>query len=350
MTCGLPFTSFPGLTADIEKMKKLAEIKVKILNKIGLRERPFIRNPFADSISRIISKRALNDSELSHFKPEGSYYAEMEEFVSHSQIPENLTDPNIILFKVVRDVQGRKLEVVCADVLVKVKYRNRRKRNKRKKRMKEKNIVLTLSNIDSSGEVIEEVSSLSAKLRRTKWLKVPVPSTIVEEAMSRNDQNLYLRLDCSGCDNDVKLILISNRRKQRRKKRFNKWKSKNARTLRPKIRRKRKLNKTRPFLILHTKLKTFIRSKRDSPVCNSNSSCCMDNLEVNFESLQWNFIIAPLSFTTGICRGSCTGARRHCNESKMKPLRIIYFDTNHNIIVSTLPNMVVTECSCSVVR
>lgn len=81
------FTSFPVMTADIEKMKKLAEIKVKILNKIGLHDRPSHRYPFPGSIPRIFTKRALNDTKLSKTVPKGNYFAEMEEFISHSQIP-----------------------------------------------------------------------------------------------------------------------------------------------------------------------------------------------------------------------------------------------------------------------
>lgn len=254
------------------------------------------------------------------------------------------------MFKVPRDVQGRNLEVVCADLLVKIKYKRKKKKgNKKRKRMQIRNIILSLSSIDSEGNAVDEVSSLSTKLRRTKWLKMPVPSERVESAMRRRDQNLYIRLDCKGCDHDVKLILINGKRRKHRNKRVNKnkkkgWKVRNLKTI--KIRRKRRLNKTRPFLLLHTKLKTYIRSKRDASVCNRNSSCCMDSFEVDFIKIGWKFVVAPLSFTTGVCVGTCSNSETQCFESKRRDLNIIYFDYDMQITFSVLRNMVVTGCGC----
>ena len=170
--------------------------------------------------------------------------------------------------------------------------------------------------------------------------------------MQREDQNLYLHLNCKWCDKAAQLILINGRGKRvRRNRRRNKRKKSNVKLRelkRTRTRSKRRLNRTRPFLILHTKVKTYIRSKRDTSICTSNSPCCMENLHVNFREIGWgDWIIAPRSFETGVCEGSCSKNSSSCKETGSEHLKIVYEDHNSNIIFTSLPNMIVTECGCS---
>jgi hypothetical protein len=76
----------------------------------------------------------------------------------------------------------------------------------------------------------------------------------------------------------VRLIcVVGHRNKTKRKKDGGKNKKvkKGLRDLKPfRARKKRRLNRTRPFLIVHTKVNTYIRSKRDAVICRNNSICC----------------------------------------------------------------------------
>jgi hypothetical protein len=59
------------------------------------------------------------------------------------QFVENMTDSNVVQFKVVRDNQGRKLEVTSANLIVKIKYKRKHPRRLRPRRkLKLKNISL----------------------------------------------------------------------------------------------------------------------------------------------------------------------------------------------------------------
>lgn len=298
-----------------------------------------------DEISIIIRKSCIYNVAL--------FYIYIFKFILLFQFAENMTDSNVVQFKVVRDNQGRKLEVTSANLLVKIKYKRKHPRRlRRRRKLKLKKISLKLSTVDSLGHPVNVVSSITTKIRRTKWLKVPLPAKVIESAMQRIDGNLYLHLNCEGCDKAAQLILINGhrnkikRKKGRRKNKKLKAKLRELKSIR--TRRKRRLNRTRPFLILHTKVKTYIRSKRDAVICKNNSICCMDNLHVDFNSIGWgDWVIAPKSFETGVCQGVCSYNHSSCQETKSKHLVFLYFDENGNVIRTSLPNMILTECGCS---
>ncbi|CAD7001751.1 unnamed protein product [Ceratitis capitata] len=92
--------------------------------------------------------------------------------------------------------------------------------------------------------------------------------------------------------------------------------------------------------------------------------CCRYPLKVNFTNFGWNFVVAPTSFDAYFCNGECkvgyleqyththiasltTSATPCCSPTKMSPLSLLYFDQDHNLVLSTIPNMSVEKCSCS---
>ena len=83
MTTTLQFGAFPGNTADFERIKKIAAIKLIILRKIGLSDRPFVYKPARNRFTRKLFKNTISIVN----KPRDEYYAEIQEVVSHSQIP-----------------------------------------------------------------------------------------------------------------------------------------------------------------------------------------------------------------------------------------------------------------------
>ncbi|XP_067614315.1 uncharacterized protein [Eurosta solidaginis] len=92
--------------------------------------------------------------------------------------------------------------------------------------------------------------------------------------------------------------------------------------------------------------------------------CCRYPLKVNFTNFGWNFVVAPTSFDAYFCNGECkvgymeqyththitsltTSATPCCSPTKMRPLSLLYFDQDQNLVLSTIPNMSVEKCSCS---
>ncbi|XP_030379804.1 uncharacterized protein LOC115628015 [Scaptodrosophila lebanonensis] len=92
--------------------------------------------------------------------------------------------------------------------------------------------------------------------------------------------------------------------------------------------------------------------------------CCRYPLKVNFTTFGWQFVVAPTSFDAYFCSGDCnagfleqyphthvasltTSASPCCSPTKMSSLSLLYFDYNHNLVLSVIPNMSVEGCSCS---
>ena len=103
--------------------------------------------------------------------------------------------------------------------------------------------------------------------------------------------------------------------------------------------------------------------------------CCLYPLEVNFDEFgpDWDFIIEPRRYTANFCAGECpysfastpnahlvhlqrgdsrrTSGGPCCTPRKMIGLNMIHLtndDVNQNmkLLVTELPNMIVTECAC----
>ncbi|EDW83606.2 uncharacterized protein Dwil_GK13592 [Drosophila willistoni] len=106
------------------------------------------------------------------------------------------------------------------------------------------------------------------------------------------------------------------------------------------------------------------RSLMDCTESDQDVRCCRYPLRVNFTSFGWNFVVAPTSFDAYFCSGDCrvgyleqyphthlaaltTSASPCCSPTKMSSLSLLYFDDNHNLVLSVIPNMSVEECSCS---
>ncbi|ETN62800.1 myostatin [Anopheles darlingi] len=101
--------------------------------------------------------------------------------------------------------------------------------------------------------------------------------------------------------------------------------------------------------------------------CDENANetrCCRYPLTVDFERFGWDWIIAPKRYEASYCAGECmmtflpkyehthvmqlsTSAIPCCSPKKMRPIKLLYFDQSYNVILSSIPNMVVEKCSCS---
>ena len=129
-----------------------------------------------------------------------------------------------------------------------------------------------------------------------------------------------------------------------------------------------------PFLTVNTEEMRRVNRKRrasHSDECDSitePSNCCRRyNIEINFERIGWNFIIAPKTLNTSVCVGVCPKNSRLfsdelraqvfinadkflnpcCQPEKMAKVSILYFETIDKIRLSHTP-MKVLSCSCKI--
>jgi len=136
----------------------------------------------------------------------------------------------------------------------------------------------------------------------------------------------------------------------------------------------------RPYIqvSLEKNLMSTSRSKRDitnrdlKAICQSESGvgyCCRHDLHIEFNSVNWNFVIYPRSFNANYCAGPCHSADMHtlrgqlvsatnqnideearggcCTARELKAINMLYYDHSDNIALATVDNMSISTCGCS---
>ena len=120
-----------------------------------------------------------------------------------------------------------------------------------------------------------------------------------------------------------------------------------------------------PLKIGHKKMtkgRKFPRGKRP---------CSLKPLHVDFSEIGWDsWVIAPTGYNAGTCGGKCLfpmhsamAPTNHavvsaiqaslsghgkpcCVATELKPITMIYYDYNNNIVLKQYPDMVATSCGC----
>ncbi|XP_061185932.1 inhibin beta A chain-like [Saccostrea echinata] len=345
LLCSINADNFPGKKVDFNKMiqreRSLKIIRDAILTKLG---RPPQDDPG-------VTEEESEKSVTTPLKHENKCFTEIQEIIAFSEPVENITSDNIFKFSMTKD--NRTHEIQSASVLVQVKFKRRRK-NSRKK-AKPRRIRLILSTVDEKGRKLQQISSRKAKISRTNWFKLFLPKSLIEAALKSDNANIKLHIRCKGCKKFAKLVLLHGTKRKRKRAGKTKGRRKRHR-LRSRKLDNRKLSRTRPFLLIHTKIN--IRDKRQTNECHTQmNQCCKIPLVFSFAEAGWSdWVISPPSFKTNMCIGGCNSGSHwdrkfnytyHCTEKKNKPLRIMYFDNTGAVIISKLPRMIVTECGCS---
>lgn len=126
-----------------------------------------------------------------------------------------------------------------------------------------------------------------------------------------------------------------------------------------------------PLLEIHTEETRRSRPRRysESSLCEHNETrCCRRPLVVNFVDLGWDFIVAPKVYEAYFCNGKCPFLYAHkyahttvmqrlnkpnarigpcCGSQKLSPMRMLYYDHDHQIKFDIISEMVVERCGCS---
>ncbi|KAJ1160298.1 hypothetical protein NDU88_000800 [Pleurodeles waltl] len=133
-----------------------------------------------------------------------------------------------------------------------------------------------------------------------------------------------------------------------------------------------------PFLVAQARVReTEHHMAKRSLTCDKNSKlCCRKDYYVDFKDIGWNdWIIKPDGYQINYCMGLCpmhlagapgmaasfhttvlnlikanninTSTNSCCVPTKHRPLSMLYYDKNHNIVKMDIPNMIVEACGCS---
>ena len=110
----------------------------------------------------------------------------------------------------------RPWNVSKANLMIYVRYR-KKPENKNLKKF----INLTVYRVTSSKREInngETLASMRVPLRHTRWHKLLLPTSVIQEAVERPGSTLRLRLVCSGCNDSAEPTVVLRDRRQKKKK------------------------------------------------------------------------------------------------------------------------------------
>ncbi|XP_059415565.1 inhibin beta B chain [Carassius carassius] len=135
-----------------------------------------------------------------------------------------------------------------------------------------------------------------------------------------------------------------------------------------------------PFLVAQVQLRDdankHLLSKRSLRCGEDVSVCCKKDLYIKFRDLQWqDWIIAPEGYHMNYCMGQCpqhlsgspgiassfhatvfsqlkangihTAVSSCCVPIQRRPLSMVYFNSQHTIVKTDVPDMIVESCGCT---
>lgn len=179
---------------------------------------------------------------------------------SHSYIPDlgNPPDYNVVKFKVGNQKAKGRLEVKRADLWIlmrmkrpsskgKPRPRSFRKRRGKRVHLKISTVKEPLSRKSrdvKGGKIGQVLTEARLRVKKSQWQKFGMPLNMIQAMLDDPEQSLSLRVDCKGCGKKVVPVLLYRRQPTRRSMRKGGTKK-----------RKRKLSKKRPLLVIHTRTK-----------------------------------------------------------------------------------------------
>ncbi|KAL3831516.1 hypothetical protein ACJMK2_023257 [Sinanodonta woodiana] len=342
---------------SIEEIKRITIIKNDILSRLHMPRPPDEITP--PPRTHKVTDRIVYDNSTSK---DNNAFEELSSIISFSEPSDIFSDENIIQFRLSKDTKGKELDVKSANILILVKYPKHLRQAEMQKRGKRRNRTVRLSvySVDSNGQPYDKLTSIESQVRRTKWLKLSLPHNYIQNMVESEEKALRVYISCDGCGRGAELVLVHKRRRKRRR-------------LAKGHDRQKSLNKRRPWLYLHTKIKTFRRNKRNIESCprKARGGCCKMPFIVDFEAIGWShWILAPKRYRTAFCQGNCAGALHDeihlqntpsnastnalddkfrnitCQPVKTKPLHLLYFNDEGQVLTGVLLDMIVTRCGC----
>ncbi|XP_063300841.1 inhibin beta B chain-like [Pelobates fuscus] len=327
---------------DKDVMIELA--KQQILEKLHLKERPNITHP----IPRGAVANALRRLHLTKPKMEGLFGStswdsntdsvgmdqQSYEIISFAESEYINGSGTILNFQFARD-EEQNVHVLQAHLWIFL----------RSNRTTQPNQTLKLYLVQEEFSQRTLISERTLEPRWTGWQTFSLKQ-MLQKVFDGGNRSLQLELNCEGCE-DMPVLANPDDSHQ-------------------------------PFLVAQAKVRerNHHATKR-SLKCDQNSNlCCRKDFYVHFKDIGWNdWIIKPEGYQINYCKGLCPlhiagapgmAASFHttvlniikannvqsvgnscCVPTKRRPLSMLFFDGNSNIVKTDVPDMIVEACGCS---
>ncbi|ESO97069.1 hypothetical protein LOTGIDRAFT_174638 [Lottia gigantea] len=221
------------LAINIKQIQRLQRIKQQILYALGFQQNKLNRNqttsskePRDNTPTSIIT--ADNKTDIVIGGPE---------IVSFSQsIGKRNRKKSLLQFVIHIGEQKSNLEVVSAHLWLVVRKRGNKKTNK--------TIVIKVFKVQDKKK--SQLTYLRTHVKKTRWQKLSLPISVVQELLNPNEGRLKLKIECKRCGRSVKLVVPKGSKRKRTK--F----LPTARSLRLRSLQRRH----RPFLVINTRIRT----------------------------------------------------------------------------------------------
>nr|XP_033793509.1 inhibin beta C chain-like [Geotrypetes seraphini] len=342
---GCPSCGVPSLTLEpsTERQIMLELVKQQILQKLHLTERPNITHP----IPRLTVLSALRRLHPGKARSEGLRAA----FNWDSQ-GENL-DSRQQSFKIISFAESES----SSDTKARLSFQFTREKSQNVQfvhahlwlyfeshKPKKTNLTLRLFLVEEGSSKGTFISEKELEVKWSGWHMFSLMPAL--QSFFNRAETLRLELDCKGCQDTLSMVNASESHQS--------------------------------FLVAQGKIRepSHHVTKR-SLSCDQNTKlCCRKDYYVSFKDIGWNdWIIKPEGYQLNYCMGTCpvhiagapgmaasfhatvlnlikannihTGISSCCVPTERRPLSLLYFDKDSNIVKTDIPHMIVEACGCS---
>uniref|UniRef100_A0A8C2XFY5 Inhibin subunit beta C n=1 Tax=Cyclopterus lumpus TaxID=8103 RepID=A0A8C2XFY5_CYCLU len=339
-SCGLP-----TMEKGAEETLMIEIVKHQLLEKLHLKERPNItqtipRASLLTALRKLHSGRVRHDGtlELENSIPTKDQGYEIVSFTESGDAA------SLSLTFQFRQERGHSIQVLQSSLWIYVRSSEDRNRDSR---LAARVFLSAEGGMSSSNRTL--VIEKMLEVQESNWHTFPITRTL--QAFLDGDQH-QLRLEVSCVEDGKNLCSLHG----------------SADTA------------NQPFLVAQVRLRddhskhTF--RKRSLHCGDDVSVCCKREFYIKFKDIQWNdWIIAPDGYHMNYCMGQCpqhlsgspgiassfhatvfsqlkvnginTAASSCCVATERRPLSIVYFDSQHSIVKTDIPDMIVESCGCT---
>uniref|UniRef100_A0A8C6T583 Inhibin subunit beta C n=1 Tax=Neogobius melanostomus TaxID=47308 RepID=A0A8C6T583_9GOBI len=339
-----------GLEKDAEEMLMVEFAKQQLLEKLNLKERPNIthtvpRAALLTALRKLHSGRVRQDGTLEldnslSIKDKGYEIVSFAD-INKSQRSENASQH--LAFQFLRE-QGHSIQVLQASLWIYVHSSQDSYRDSR-----------LPARVFLSGDHVEQGSNRSLVLEKmlevqdSNWHTFPITHTL-QTFLDGGQHSLHFEVSCD--DNGKNLCSLGETGD----------------------------TPFTPFLVAQVRLRDDhskrSRRKRSLRCGNDVSVCCKRDLYIKFKDIQWHdWIIAPEGYHMNYCMGHCpqhlsgspgiassfhasvfsqlkvngihTAISSCCIPTERRPLSMVYFNSQHSIVKTDVPDMIVESCGCT---
>ncbi|KAK5933724.1 hypothetical protein CgunFtcFv8_014183 [Champsocephalus gunnari] len=343
-SCGVP-----AMERTTEEMHMIEIVKQQLLDKLHLKERPNItqtvpRAALLTALRKLHSGRVRQDGTL---EPENSLPKDQSyEIVSFADLNETESGDAASLslaFQFLQE-QGQNIQVLQSSLWIYVRSSEDRHRDSR---LSAQVFLSAEAGVPGANRTLVMEKMLEVKV--SNWHTFPITRTL--QAFLEGARH-KLRLEVN-CDEDGKNLCSLDG---------------STDTL------------NQPFLAAQLRLREDHSKhslRKRSVRCGEDVSvCCKKEFYINFKDIQWNdWIIAPEGYHMNYCMGQClqhlagspgiassfhatvfsqlkvnginADVSSCCVPTERRPLSMVYFNSQHIIVQTDVPDMIVDSCGCT---